>query len=74
MELNSSGDKAFGRAATVHVVSIKLPSPGQLRSGRAKWSRSAKSLEGSERIWSVILKRVQMCRFIKALRCSQGNI
>lgn len=30
MELNSSGDKAFGRAATVHVVSINVPSPGQL--------------------------------------------
>lgn len=63
MESSSSGDKALGRAATVHVVSIKPPSLGQLRSGRAKWS--AAYLEGRERIRSIILKRVQMCRFLE---------
>lgn len=36
MDWSFLSDKAIGRAATVHVLSISSPSRGQLRRGRAK--------------------------------------
>lgn len=39
MDRRFLSDKAVGRAATVHVLSISSPSRGQLRRGRAKPTR-----------------------------------